>query len=86
MAAPKMTEADVPSSTRKSLVPGIEIESPSREYGLVTHTILEYIGCSFGEWVNRYYNQRMSQILSDYKEFGAVLRESVRRSHGIFDD
>ena len=76
--SPKLNDRDV------TVVPGIEIESPSEEYELVTHTILEYVGGSFEEWVNRCYAERMSQILSDDREFGSVLRDRVKRSHGIF--
>jgi hypothetical protein len=75
----------------RTVVP-VEIETSSQLHELVTTTILKYVNCTFEEWVNICYKERMKQILTDPKEFGELMLDDVRAAHGLhrmnlwFDD
>ncbi len=54
------------------LVP-VQIEVPWELDQLGKNGILENLGISYSEWVERCYKERMKQILADPVEFGNLL-------------
>lgn len=71
---------------RKIIAVPVEIEIPWELDQLVKLDILENLGISYHEWVERCYKERMKQILTDPKEFGEVLLWDVKRGHTFEDD
>jgi hypothetical protein len=64
----------------------VEIEVPRELDALVKIDILEELGISYSEWVERCYKERMKQILTDPAEFGKVLLWNVKSSHCFQED
>jgi len=48
--------------------------------------ILEELGITYSEWVERCYKERMKQILTDPAEFGKVVLENKKRGHLVKED
>lgn len=68
-----------------TLVP-VEIEVKSELDALVKMDILENLGISYSEWVERCYKERMAQILTDPTEWGKLTLEDVKRGHCLQED
>lgn len=64
----------------------VEIEVKSELDALVKTDILENLGISYSEWVERCYKERMKQILTDPAEFGKVLLWNIKRGHCFQED
>ena len=64
----------------------VEIEIPGELDQLVKLDILENLGISYSEWVERCYIQRMKQILTDPTEFGKIMLWDIKRQHCFQED
>lgn len=71
---------------QKIIAVPVEIEVHDELDQLVKLDILEHLGISYSEWVERCYKERMKQILTDPKEFGEVLLDEVKRGHCFQED
>jgi hypothetical protein len=64
----------------------VEIEVKSELDQLVKLDILENLGISYSEWVERCYKERMAQILTDPTEWGKLMLEAIKRGHCFQED
>lgn len=71
---------------QKITVVPVEIEVKRELDQLVKMDILENLGISYSEWVERCYKERMAQILTDPTEWGKLLLEDVKRGHCFQED
>ena len=64
----------------------VEIEVPDELDQLVKLDILETVGLTYSEWVERCYKERMKQILTDPTEWGKIMLDDVKRGHAFQED
>ena len=64
----------------------VEIEVPDELDQLVKLDILETVGMTYSEWVERCYKERMKQILTDPMEWGKIMLDDVKRGHAFQED
>lgn len=64
----------------------VEIEVPWELDQLVKLDILETLGITYSQWVERCYRERMKQILTNPTEFGHVLLWHIKNQHCFQED
>jgi uncharacterized protein YlbG (UPF0298 family) len=71
---------------QKIIAVPVEIEVPDELDQLVKLDILETVGMTYSEWVERCYKERMKQILTDPTEWGKIMLDEVKRGHCFQED
>ena len=71
---------------QKIIAVPVEIEVPDEVDQLVKLDILETVGLTYSEWVERCYKERMKQILTDPTEWGKIMLDDVKRGHCFQED
>ena len=71
---------------QKIIAVPVEIEVPDELDQLVKLDILETVGLTYSEWVERCYKERMKQILTDPTEWGKIMLDDVKRGQCFQED